>query len=655
MCGICGFLDLDGEGTVTEGVLRQMTSAQRHRGPDDEGYLCEPGTGIGLGFCRLAILDLTPAGHQPMSNEDGTVWLVFNGEIYNFQDLVPALEQAGHRFRSHSDSEVIIHAYEQWGAECLQRFIGMFAFAIWDSRKHSVFLARDRMGEKPLYYWSDGAYFAFSSEMKGLLTLPSIPRQLNLRALQSYLSYEYVPSPESIFTGIQKLPAGHCLEIRLDGSAQGRQTTDWRPQQYWDIHFQTTETGPRSIDDYAYELRTLLKKAVTRCLISDVPLGLFLSGGLDSSSILAMMTEVSSERPKTFSIGFEEKTFSELDYAQLVAHHFGSEHHVEILKPDANDLVQTIADILDEPFADASALPTFLVSRMARQHVTVALSGDAGDELFAGYDWYRAQKFASATVDHLPESIRQQLSTFASGIPPTSKKKGTGDIVRRFLEGASLPGKMQHSRWQTFWQEDDLAHLLTIPENERSTAIDPRFLALFAASESTHALDQQQYADLKRYLPDDILFKVDRMSMAVSLETRGPLMDYTLVEFAARLPSEMRLHGLSTKYLLKRAMGDILPQQILRRPKLGFNIPYKNWLRNELRDLLQDTLSPTHLRQQGLFHPQYVQTLIREHMEGVRDHSHKLWQLLIFQLWSERNLSSKTASFHLTESRRTAL
>ncbi len=655
MCGICGFLDLDGEGTVTEGVLRQMTSAQRHRGPDDEGYLCEPGTGIGLGFCRLAILDLTPAGHQPMSNEDGTVWLVFNGEIYNFQDLVPALEQAGHRFRSHSDSEVIIHAYEQWGAECLQRFIGMFAFAIWDSRKRSVFLARDRMGEKPLYYWSDGVHFAFSSEMKGLLTLPSVPRQLNLRALQSYLSYEYVPSPESIFTGIQKLPAGHCLEIRLDGSARGKQTPDWHPQQYWDIRFQTTDTGLRSIDDYAYELRALLKKAVARCLISDVPLGLFLSGGLDSSSILAMMTEVSSERPKTFSIGFEEKTFSELDYAQLVAHHFGSEHHVEILKPDANDLVQTIADILDEPFADASALPTFLVSRMARQHVTVALSGDAGDELFAGYDWYRAQKFASATIDYLPESIRQQLSTFASGIPPTSRKKGTGDIVRRFLEGASLPGKMQHSRWQTFWREDDLAHLLTIPENERSTAIDPRFLALFAASGSAHTLDQQQYADLKRYLPDDILFKVDRMSMAVSLETRGPLMDYTLVEFAARLPPELRLRGLSTKYLLKRAMGDILPQQILRRPKLGFNIPYKNWLRNELRDLLQDTLSPTHLRQQGLFHPQYVQTLIREHMEGVRDHSHKLWQLLIFQLWSERNLSSETASFHLTESQRATL
>ncbi len=388
MCGICGFLSLNGDYNVTEDILRQMTSAQRHRGPDDEGYLCE--AGVGLGFRRLAILDLTPAGHQPMSNEDGTVWLVFNGEIYNFQDLVPTLEQAGHRFRSRSDSEVIIHAYEQWGTECLQRFVGMFAFAIWDSRKRTIFLARDRMGEKPLYYWSDGSHFAFSSEVKALLSLPSVPRELNLRALQSYLVYEYVPSPESIFTGIRKLPAAHFLKFQLDGSAQGRQTTDWDPQQYWDVRFQESEESRRSVDDYAQELRELLKKAVARCLISDVPLGVFLSGGLDSSSIVAMMTEVSNTRPKTFSIGFAEKTYNESDYAQIVARHFDTEHHVEILNPDANDLIHTIANILDEPFADASALPTYLVSRMARQHVTVALSGDAGDELFAGYDWYRA-------------------------------------------------------------------------------------------------------------------------------------------------------------------------------------------------------------------------------------------------------------------------
>jgi asparagine synthase (glutamine-hydrolysing) len=649
MCGICGFLSLNGDYNVTEDILRQMTSAQRHRGPDDEGYLCE--AGVGLGFRRLAILDLTPAGHQPMSNEDGTVWLVFNGEIYNFQDLVPTLEQAGHRFRSRSDSEVIIHAYEQWGTECLQRFVGMFAFAIWDSRKRTIFLARDRMGEKPLYYWSDGSHFAFSSEVKALLSLPTVPRELNLHALQSYLVYEYVPSPESIFTGIRKLPAAHFLKFQLDGSAQGRQTTDWDPQQYWDVRFQESEESRRSVDDYAQELRELLKKAVARCLISDVPLGVFLSGGLDSSSIVAMMTEVSNTRPKTFSIGFAEKTYNESDYAQIVARHFDTEHHVEILNPDANDLIHTIANILDEPFADASALPTYLVSRMARQHVTVALSGDAGDELFAGYDWYRAQRFASATIDRLPTQLGQRLSTFASHIPPTPQKKGMRDITRRFLEVAILPREMQHTRWQTFWQDDDLAHLLTIPENERSAAVDPRFLALFAASGSLHSLDQQQYADLKRYLPDDILFKVDRMSMAVSLETRGPLMDYKLVEFAARLPMELRLNGLSTKYLLKRAMRDILPQQILRRPKLGFNIPYKNWLRNELSDLLQDALSPARLRQQGIFQPLYVQKLIQEHKEGVRDHAHKLWQLLIFQLWSERYLSSTITGSRLIESR----
>ena len=649
MCGICGLLCLDGEYTVAEAMVRQMTAAQRHRGPDDVGYLCEPG--IGLGFCRLAIIDLTPAGHQPMPNEDGRVWLIFNGEIYNFQELVPFLAQVGHRFRSRSDSEVIIHAYEQWGPACLERFNGMFAFAIWDSRKRSVFIARDRLGVKPLYYWSNGTHFAFSSELKALLALPWMPRRLNLHALQTYLQYEYVSAPESIFYGIQKLPAGHFLQIRLDGSSQGLLTADWQPQQYWDVHFQTLESSERSIDDYAQELRALLKAAVSRRLISDVPLGVFLSGVIDSSSIVALMTEVSTKRPKTFSIGFEEKTFSELDYAQIVARRFDTEHHVEILKPDANGLIQSIASILDEPFADASALPTYLVSRMTRQHVTVALAGDAGDELFAGYDWYRAQKLASVTVDRLPRSMRQQLGTLASHIPPTSRKKGLRNIGRRFLDGIVLPPDMQHARWQTFWQDDDLMQLLVIPEDERFGASNRQFLELFAASGSPQVLDQQQYADIKRYLPDDILFKVDRMSMAVSLETRGPFLDYTLVEFAARLPAPLRLHRWSGKYLLKRAMRDVLPEQILHRPKLGFNIPYKNWLRHELRGLLLDVLSPDHLRQQGLFQPQYVQKLIHEHLEGIRDHAHKLWQLLIFQLWAERYLSSTSASSHLTEDR----
>ena len=648
MCGICGLLNLTNDEIISETDLRRMAFAQQHRGPDDEGYHCEPG--VGLGFRRLSILDLTPAGHQPMTNEDGTIWIVFNGELYNFRDLVPTLEQAGHRFRSRTDTEAVIHAYEQWGADCLQHFVGMFGFTIWDRRKRTIFIARDRMGEKPLYYWSDGERFAFSSEVKGLLALPGVPRQLNFRALQSYLSYEYVPAPESIFAGIQKLPAGHFLEIRLDGSAQGRRTADWQPQQYWDIHYQAHETDARSIDDYAHELRALLRKAVERCLVSDVPLGVFLSGGLDSSTLLALMTEVSNERPKSFSIGFDDKSFSELNYAEIVAKHFNSEHHVEIVKPDINELIQTIAGILDEPFADASALPTYLVSRMARQHVTVALSGDAGDELFAGYDWYRAQKLASNTIDRLPGNARQQLSKFAANIPPSPRKKGIRNLSRRFLEVATLPQNLQQARWQSFWRNEDMDNLLNIPGDERISALDPRFLALFAASGSRHGLDQQQYADLKRYLPDDILFKVDRMSMAVSLETRGPLMDYTLVEFAASLPPSLRLHGLSTKYLLKLAMKDILPQQILHRPKLGFNMPYKNWLRNELSDLLQDVLSPSRLQQQGIFQPRYVQKLISEHLSGSYDHAHKLWQLLIFQLWAERYLISSTSSDYLIAS-----
>lgn len=636
MCGICGIFCLDGEAIIAEPLLRRMTDVQRHRGPDDEGYFCA--RGVGLGFCRLAILDLTPAGHQPMSNEDESVWLIFNGEIYNFQELVPLLEQAGHRFRSRSDSEVIIHAYEQWGIECVQHLNGMFAFAIWDSRKRSAFIVRDRLGVKPLYYWSNATHFAFGSELKSLLALPFVARQLNISALQSYLAYEYVPAPESIFCDIQKLPAGHYLEIRLDGSTRGYLTAHWQPHEYWNVQFLSPETKRYSLDDYAQELRTLLKAAVARRLISDVPLGAFLSGGIDSSSIVALMREVSTERPKTFSIGFAEKTFNELNYAEIVARHFDTEHHVEILRPNAHELIQTIADVLDEPFADASALPTYLVSQMARQHVTVALSGDAGDELFAGYDWYRAQRLMAASLDRLPNATRQQISALAARIPPTPEKKGLSNIVRRFLEACAFPAEMQHTRWQTFWKDEDLAQLLLAPVHDISHTSDSRLLELFAASGSTSALDQQQYVDIKRYLPDDILFKVDRMSMAVSLETRGPFLDYTLVEFAARLPMSMRLHGLSGKYLLKRAMQNLLPEPILYRHKLGFNIPYKNWLRRELRDLLLDTLAPAHLQQQGLFHPHYVQRLVYEHLEGGRDHAHKLWQLLIFQLWAERYL-----------------
>ncbi len=634
MCGICGVLCLDGQNTVSEAMLRRMVAAQKHRGPDDEGYFQAPG--VGFGGCRLAIIDLTPAGHQPMANEDKTVWLVFNGEIYNFQELVPLLERRGHLFRSRTDSEVILHAYEQWGPDCLHYFNGMFAFAIWDSRRRQVFLARDRLGVKPLYYWSDGSVFAFSSELKSLLVLPWVSRQLNLHALYSYLLYEYVPAPECIFSGMQKLPAGHSLTIRLDGSTLGYQTHDWSPHQYWNLQFQTAEMNGRSLDDYVQELRALLKAAVQRRLVSDVPLGVFLSGGMDSSTLVAIMAEISSEPIKTFSIGFTEHTFSELHYAQLVANHFETEHHVEILQPDSQDLVQTVADFLDEPFADASALPTYLVSRMARQHVTVALSGDGGDEFFAGYDWYRAQKLASMTIDRLPQSWRRRLQAVAPYIPPTPRKKGLRNTTRRFLEGVGLPPSLQQIRWQTFWQEGELAQLLTLPSEYLAIENDQELLRLFAASGSSSPLDQQQYVDIKRYLSDDNLFKMDRMSMAVSLEAREPLLDYTLAEFVARLPASLRMHGLSGKYLLRRAMRDVLPPEILNRPKLGFNMPYKNWLRHELRGLLLDALSPTHLRKQGLFDSRFVSMLLREHLEGVRDHAHKLWQLLMFQLWEER-------------------
>jgi len=377
----------------------------------------------------------------------------------------------------------------------------------------------------------------------------------------------------------------------------------------------------------------------------------FLSGGLDSSSVVAMMSLVSNERPKTFSIGFAEKTFSEINYAQIVARHFDTDHHVEILKPDSNELIQTITRFLDEPLADASALPTYLVSQVARKQVTVALAGDAGDEIFAGYDWYRAQKIAASSIDRLPDELRSQLRILAQHIPPTEQKKGVLNVLRRFLDGATLSPAMQQTRWQAFWNDEDLAQLLVDADEQNQHALDPQLLALFVRSGSSHPLDQQQYVDIKRFLSDDILCKVDRMSMAVSLETRGPFLDYTLVEFAARLPIDMRLRGLSGKYLLKRAMQGLLPEQILHRQKLGFNIPYKIWLRHELRELLLDALSPARLQQQGLFRPAYVQKLVYEHLEGIRDHAHKLWQLLIFQLWAERYLFGGTDQIGGAESR----
>lgn len=634
MCGIAGAIALDGRSPIPESMLQGMIAAQQHRGPDQQAIYCEEG--VGLAFCRLAIIDLSPAGHQPMTNEDGTIWLVFNGEIYNFRDLIPELLQRGHQFRSRSDSEVILHAYEEWGVDCLSRFNGMFAFAIWDSRLRRLFVARDRLGVKPLYYWSDGTVFAFASELKALLTLPGVRGRIDPDAVRQFFVYEYVAAPRSIFAGVKKLPAASYLVLPVDGSADGRRTDDWSPTTYWNVAFGGREGGERSAEDYADELRSLLKAAVARRLISDVPLGAFLSGGIDSSSIVALMAEVSPTPPRTFTIGFKEASFSELRYAQLVSRRFGTDHQVEILDLQAEQLTRTVADYLDEPFADASALPTYLVSQAARRHVTVVLSGDGGDELFAGYDWYRAQRLAALTVDRLPSSIQQPLNGLARRLTPTSQKKGARDMARAFLEGAGRPAHLQQARWQAFWSADDLGRLLDQSPTLLAEAVEGQFVDLFQASGSDHPLDQQQYADVKRYLPDDILFKVDRMSMAVSLETRGPFLDYTLVEFAARIPPALRLRGLSTKYLLKQAMRGLLPDEILHRPKLGFNIPYKNWLRGPLYPLLRDALAGDRLRQQNLFNPGYVEALLREHLDGSRDHHHQLWQLLMFQLWYDR-------------------
>jgi len=555
MCGICGIYYVDPGQKVERHVLQHMTDALIHRGPDDEGlYL---GDGVGLGMRRLSIIDLV-TGKQPISNEDGSVWIVFNGEIYNHLTLRSELERKGHRFRTRADTEAIVHAYEEYGAHCPEHLNGMFAFAIYDSRSRRLLLARDRLGIKPLYYTFDGRRLVFGSELKSLLRAPGVPREIDFQALDAYLTFEYIPAPLSIFRGVAKLPQAHTLTLE-----QGQ----LRLRQYWDVAFGLGEAMAKSEQEWGEELVALLADAVKIRLMSDVPLGAFLSGGLDSSSVVAMMSRAMDRPVKTFSIGFSEATYNELDYARTVARAFGTEHHEEIITPDAVSLTETLVAHLDEPLGDFSIFPTYMVSRMTRQHVTVALSGDGGDELLAGYDTYVADRLARAYV-RLPRVLRHGLiEPLASRLRPTEKKKGLVNRTVRFVQGVALPAHLQHVRWMIFLSQAQKESLYSPMLQDALAGTNPyEFIEkYFDRVRGADPLSQQQYVDLKTYLPDDILVKVDRMSMAVSLEARVPFLDYRLVELVGRMPAELRLRNGQTKYILKRAMRGILPEKILTR------------------------------------------------------------------------------------------
>ncbi len=628
MCGISGIVYRDKERQVDAADLKRMCDVISHRGPDDEGFhVC---ANVGLGMRRLSIIDLV-TGSQPIYNEDRTCAIVFNGEIYNHQVIRHELQAKGHRFATKADTEAILHAYEEYGEQCPSKLNGMFAFAIWDERRQRLFIARDRLGIKPLYYYHDAERFIFGSEIKSLLQIDQVPREIDHKALDNFLTFEYIPGPLSIFKNIYKLLPGDWLSYENGAIKQ---------QRYWHLQYRTNGLSEEQLSQQLVEL---LQDAVKIRLMSDVPLGAFLSGGLDSSSVVAMMSRTSSTPVKTFSIGFDDSTYNELPYARAIAKHFATEHYEEFITPDAVTLTQKIIHQLDEPFGDFSVFPTYLVSEMARKHVTVVLSGDGGDELLAGYDTYLAERMAKGYAK-LPSFLRKGLIEPAVNLlPPTDKKKGLINKAKRFVEGSRLPAHLQHVRWMIFLQEAEKEWLYSHDFRSQLKGHNPYdFIEdKFHALTSTDPLDQQEYVDITTYLVDDILVKVDRMSMAVSLEARVPFLDYRFVEFAATIPSSLRLKSQRTKHILKQAMQGILPEMILNRGKEGFSIPIKNWMKQELKPMMLEALSPDKVRQAGYFEPAYVDRLIDEHLRGKENHSHRLWALMMFQMWYEKYMTSK--------------
>lgn len=622
MCGICGIFSLGGT-LPDRQLIQKMCAALVHRGPDDEGlYLNGP---VGLGMRRLSIIDLV-TGHQPISNEDRTVWVVQNGEIYNFPQLRQELLAKGHKFSSRTDTEVIAHAYEEYGLDFATKLRGMFAIAVWDDNNQRLILARDRLGKKPLYYSLNKGKLAFASELKALLADPEFDKQIDPASIDTFLTLEYIPSPGTIFAKVKKLLPGHLLIV-----SRRREET----KRFWQVNFQPRFSDPAEAQA---ALRRTLTEAVRLRLISDVPLGAFLSGGLDSTAIVGLMRELGVDPVKTFSIGFRDPSYNELPYARLAAKKFGTEHEELIIEPQVVDLVDKLVYYLDEPLADFSIFPTYLVSQLARKKVTVALSGDGGDELFLGYDHYQAQQLARY-FDWLPLSGRVLLSRLWDRLPPQEQKKGLVNIFKRYFEGLALPRDLENLRWQTFLAGSDKERLYSPGFRDQVRDNDPyqRMRQLRREAGGLPRLEREGYVDLNCYLVDDIMVKVDRMSMANSLEARAPFLDQEFVEVACRIPAGLKLAGGRSKAIMRRALADLYPPEILaRRDKQGFSIPIKNWLRRELKDLLLANLSSDQVKKRGYFQPAQVGRLISEHLGGRSNHSHKLWPLLVLELWQKR-------------------
>lgn len=622
MCGITGIVHADGS-PVDRDLLARMNEAIRHRGPDEDGFYFSDG--VGLGMRRLSIIDLK-TGQQPIHNQDQSAWIVFNGEIYNYRELRKQLEDLGHRFYTDSDTEAIVHAYDQFGVDCPKYLRGMFAFAIWNERDKSLFLARDRVGKKPLLYAQVNGKLIFGSEFTALLTNPDVSREVNFEAIHHYLSFICVPAPLTAYRAIKKLEPGHSLLWR-DGEI--------KIERYWQLDFSRktklseTEAGERVVD--------LLREAVRVRLMSEVPLGAFLSGGIDSSAVVALMAQESSERIKTFSIGFDEQDFSELHHARRVAEHVGAEHHEFIVRPDAMEVLPTLVEHYGEPFADSSAIPSYYVSRETRRYVTVALNGDGGDECFAGYDRYAAMNLAQRYAT-LPGVFPRGAIASAVAAMPGGERQGPVRKAKRFVASASMPPVDRYLRWISAFDEDAKQNLYSDDFRHQTAGFkSAKFIApWFAKANGAGIVDASLLADTMTYLPNDLLVKMDIASMAVSLEARSPFLDHHLMEFAASLPEKLKLRRLTTKYLLKRVLKTLVPQENLMRSKMGFGVPIGYWFRGVMQSFLRETLLSDKALGRGLFKPEAVRQIVEQHVSSQKDHSNRLWSLLMLELWFQK-------------------
>ena len=630
MCGIAGVAWTSESAPFDRAQLHRMIDAIAHRGPDDAGTYASPvgpGPGAQLGHRRLSIIDLG-GGHQPLSNEDGTIWIAFNGEIYNYQELQGSLIKQGHTFRTSSDTETIVHLYEQYGPQCVSQLRGMFAFAIWDQNQRTLFLARDRLGKKPLVYRHEAQRLLFASELKALLQVQGVPRELDHQAVDDFLTYQYVPHPQSILRGFSKLPPAHWA-LYKDGQLQ--------IERYWRPAYSPPPAAKEfsSLAEVRRQLRETLTTAVKLRMRSDVPLGAFLSGGVDSTIIAGLMQSLSSRPVKTFSIGFPVAAFDERTYAREAAKHIGTEHHEQVVEPSALQILPKLIWHFDEPFADSSAIPMMYLSEMTRREVTVSLSGDGGDELFGGYQRYQAVKLGQ-WADRLPLFLRNWMgSSVWQGLPASVRQNSKRRRLKRLLSAIALEPRRRYLKWVSIFDDERRADLYT-PEFQASLrGHDPAEFLLQAYEECPDRdfVTQTTCADVLTYLPCDILTKVDISTMAFALEARSPFLDHEVVDFAARLPMEWKIQGRHGKQILIDTFADLLPQRIQTRKKMGFGVPLDHWFRHELRPLVEDILLAPSTLERGLFRPEQVRRLVAEHVRGLWDHSYRLWSLLVLELW----------------------